>query len=72
MTVDQLEAEIRSLSSDDQVQLIDRVIAALDVEFVPVPEILDELERRAEELASGQVQGIPAGVFFARVRAQLR
>ncbi len=72
MTVEQLEAEIRNLPADDQAQLIDRVLAALDVTFAPDSETLDELEQRAEELASGQVQGIPAEVFFARVRAQLR
>ncbi len=73
-TVDELETEIRSLSTDDRMHLLRDLIADLDGE--PEPDVekawLAEAERRYKEIKDGIVEPIPAEEVFARAQARLR
>jgi putative addiction module component (TIGR02574 family) len=72
-TVEELEAEIRSLSADDRMHLLRDLIADLDgaLEQEVEKAWLEEAERRYKELKEGLVEPVPAEEVFARARAQL-
>ncbi|MBI3944630.1 MAG: addiction module protein [Armatimonadetes bacterium] len=74
MTVDSVFADAMSLPEEDRSDLLDRLLAAV------APPIDPELERahveianrRAQEMISGAVKGIPVAEGLARVRAMVR
>ena len=70
MTVDQLVAEALNLPTEARVELADRLVETLDAGDLTE---LDkawaaEARRRADELISGKVQGIPGEEVFAETR----
>ena len=73
-TLQQLETEIRLLSSTERTRLLGDLIADLDGEIETEVESawLDEVERRHRELTEGSVQPIPAGEVFDRARSRLK
>jgi putative addiction module component (TIGR02574 family) len=73
-TLQQLETEIRSLSSTERARLLRDLIADLDGEIETGVESawLDEVERRQRELTEGVVEPIPAREVFDRARSRLK
>ena len=70
-----LEDEAMRLPARARARLAERLLASLDEEPIdPDAERLwaAEAERRAEELASGRVKGIPADKVLRKARAALR
>jgi putative addiction module component (TIGR02574 family) len=70
-----LEDEVMRLPVRSRARLAERLLASLDDEPAdPDAEKLwaDEAQRRAEEIASGRVKGIPAGKVLRKARAALR
>jgi putative addiction module component (TIGR02574 family) len=70
MTVDQLVAEALNLPTEARAELADRLVETLDAGDLTE---LDkawaaEARRRADELISGKVQGIPGEEVFAETR----
>lgn len=63
MSVKELEAEIMRLTPQDKAYLFDRLLHVLEVEESPLTN--EELDRRADDLRSGRVQGIPAQEMMA-------
>ena len=66
-----LEAEALKLSSQERVELIERLIDSV----VPAPPLhpawAAEIARRIDEIDSGRVEMIPAERVFAEVRAAI-
>ena len=73
-TVEDIENEIRSLSTDDRMHLLRDLIADLDGPMDKDVEKawLDEAERRYKELKEGEVELIPAEEVFSQARARLK
>ena len=73
-TIEDIENEIRSLSVDDRMHLLQDLIADLDGSMDEDVEKawLKEAERRHKELKEGEVALIPAEEVFARARARLK
>jgi len=73
-TVEDIENEIRSLSTDDRMHLLRDLIADLDGAMDEDVEKawLDEAERRYKELKEGEVELIPAEEVFSQARARLK
>ena len=73
-TVEDIENEIRSLSTDDRMHLLRDLIADLDGPMDKNVEKawLDEAERRYKELKEGEVELIPAEEVFSQARARLK
>ena len=68
-----LEAEIRSLNSDDKTGLIRALLAELDgpVEADVERAWIDEAQRRHREIIDGKVQPVPGDRVFENLRARL-
>ena len=73
-TIEDIEHEIRSLSTDDRMHLLRDLIADLDGSMDEDVEKawLEEAERRYKELKEGGVELIPAEEVFSRARARLK
>ena len=73
-TIEDIENEIRSLSTGDRMHLLRDLIADLDGSMDEDVEKawLEEAERRYKELKEGEVALIPAEEVFARARARLK
>jgi putative addiction module component (TIGR02574 family) len=56
MSVKELEAEILRLPPQEQAYLFDRLVDVLEADEDPLT--TEELDRRAEDLRSGRVQGV--------------
>ena len=71
--VAELEAEIRSLNSDDKTGLIRALLAELDgpVEADVERAWLEEAQTRHREIIDGTVQPVPADRVFENLRARL-
>ena len=70
-----LEDEAMKLPTRSRARLAERLISSLDEEGTgPNAQKLwvQESQRRAEELASGRVKGVPANKVLRRARAALR
>jgi putative addiction module component (TIGR02574 family) len=70
-----IEAEAMRLTARARARLAERLIASLDQEPAdPDAEKLwiAEAQRRAEELASGKVKGVPLEKVLKKARASLR
>jgi Putative addiction module component len=71
--VKEIEQEIRSLSSEERVELLRTLIAELDAPADPNVERawLETSQRRYRELVEGKVKGIPGPLVFEKLRARL-
>ena len=71
--VAELEAEIRSLNSDDKMGLIRALLAELDgpVEADVERAWIEEARRRHREIVDGTVQPVPGDRVFENLRARL-
>ena len=71
--VAELEAEIRSLNSDDKTDLIRALLAELDgpAEADVERAWIEEAQRRHREIVDGTVQPVPADRVFENLRARL-
>ena len=65
-SLQELETEIRSLSSTERIRLLRELVADLDGEMEMEVESawLDEAERRHRELREGVVEAVPAEKVF--------
>jgi len=72
ITVEELEAEVLSLSSTQRARLVEKLIASLDSE----PDIENawaaEVERRHAEIESGAVSLLSGPETMARLRARFQ
>jgi len=73
-TIDDIENEIRLLSTDDRMHLLQDLIADLDGDVDENVEKawLEEVGRRYEQMKEGEVELIPAKEVFLRARARLK
>jgi hypothetical protein len=71
--VKDIEQDIRTLSSEDKVELLRALIAELDMPADPDAERawLETAQRRYRELVEGKVRGVPGPLVFERLRARL-
>jgi putative addiction module component (TIGR02574 family) len=69
MSVKELEAEILKLAPKDQAYLFDKLIEVLEAEEEPLT--VEELDRRAEDLRSGCVQGVSPEEMFSTAKRLL-
>ena len=71
--VDELEAEIRSLSADDRIDLIRALVGELDGPADADAELawLREAQRRHREIVEGKVQPVPGERVVRNLRARL-
>ena len=69
MSVKELEAEIMRLAPKDQAYLFEKLIHVLEVDEEPLTN--EELDRRANDLRTGRVQGIPAEEMMSSARRLL-
>ena len=69
----ELEAEIRSLNSDDKTGLIRALLAELDgpVEADVERAWIEEAQRRRREIVDGTVQPVPGDRVFENLHARL-
>jgi hypothetical protein len=70
ITLEQIVEEARYLPTDVVAELVDRILAARHGGIAPDVEAAwkTEARRRAEEMETGKVQGIPAEKSLARIR----
>ena len=66
MSVKELEAEIMRLAPQDKAYLFDKLLHVLEVEESLLTN--EELDRRADDLRFGRVQGIPAEEMMTSAR----
>ncbi len=69
-TLEALEAEVLRLSPAERSQLLDRVVASLDVDTALDAAWDSEAARRDAEIESGASVAIPGRDVLARLRAQ--
>ena len=71
--VKDIEADIRSLSAEDKIELLRVLISELDMPADPNVERawLETSQRRYREWTEGKVQGIPGPLVFERLRSRL-
>jgi hypothetical protein len=71
--VQDIENEIRSLTSEERVELLRSLIAELDApaDLNVEREWLATAQYRYRELVEGKVQGVPGPLVFRRLRAKL-
>jgi putative addiction module component (TIGR02574 family) len=71
--IEKIEAEIRSLSAAEKVELLRSLIAELDAPADRDVERawLEEAQSRYREFENGQVEGIPGERVFKNVRSRL-
>ncbi len=76
LSLAEIEAEARQLSTDERSTLIGRLIRDHDAENPILPEIseawADEAERRDLEMERGEVEGVPLEEVIRQARALLR
>jgi hypothetical protein len=71
--VKEIERDIRSLTSEERVELLRSLIAELDApaDMNVEREWLATAQYRYRELVEGKVQGVPGPLVFQRLRAKL-
>jgi putative addiction module component (TIGR02574 family) len=69
MSIHELEAEIMRLEPRDQAYLFDKLLHALEAEEEPLTK--EELDRRADDLRLGRVQGVSAEEMMSSARRLL-
>ncbi len=76
LSLAEIEAEARHLSSEERSTLIGRLVLDHDLENPILPEIAeawaDEAERRDLEMERGEVLGVPLEEVIRQARALLR
>ncbi len=76
MTVEQIKSQLLTLTQTERADLAYFLLQSLDGEEESEEEVevawAAELSRRAEEIKSGKVAGIPAEEVHARLREKLR
>ena len=72
--LEQLTQEALLLPSDARVALVERLLQSLDnAELSDIDEaMIDEAEKRYQELKTGKVTGIPADEVFRQIREEMR
>jgi putative addiction module component (TIGR02574 family) len=70
----ELESKALKLPPKERARLAERFISSLDQESDPEAQTLwlREVERRLDELESGNVPGVPADQVFEKARSTLR
>ena len=71
MSIDQLTQEALSLPSDLRLQLVEKLLASLEVDDSIQSEWLAEAEQRRDDIRNGLVQPIPGDEALAQVRQLL-
>ena len=66
--IEQITKQVLSLSASDRAQLLHALLHSLDIPEQPTSELDCTLDRRAEELRSGNVKGIPAEQVHREMR----
>jgi len=71
--VKDIEADIRSLSAEDKIELLRALISELDMPADPNVERawFETSQRRYREWAEGKVQGVPGPLVLQRLRSRL-
>jgi putative addiction module component (TIGR02574 family) len=71
--IEQIQEEIRSLSTGQKVALLRSLIAELDAPADPDVEQawLEEAQRRHRDLLEGKVKGVPGEQVFENLRSRL-
>lgn len=71
--LEDIEKEIRTLSTEDKTELLRHLLAELDSPADPQVERawLEASQRRYRELVEGKVKGVPAQLVFERLRSRL-
>ena len=71
--IEEIEEEIRSLSSEQKVELLRSLITELDAPADPDVEQawLEEAQKRHRELIEGKVKGVPGERVFENLRSRL-
>lgn len=71
--INEIEQDIRALSSEEKLQLLRALLAELDAPADMNVERawLETSQRRYRELVEGKVQGVPGPLVFERLRARL-
>ena len=74
MNLKSIETEALQLSEKDRAELVRKLVLSLDQPSDAELENdwLDEAERRAKQLDSGAVRGVPAEEFLKKARALLK
>lgn len=74
ITIEEIEAKIRTLSPEDKASLITSLIAELDgpADADVQRTWLEEAQRRYREIIEGKVQPVPGERVFANLRARLK
>ncbi len=70
--VEELEAEVLSLSTAQRAHLVGKLIASLDAEPDVENAWATEVERRHAEIESGSVTLLPGAETLARLRAEFQ
>ena len=71
-TLRELEAEALQLPVEDRGQLVARLLESLEPSDAEIQQLwIQEAERRADELRSGQVRSEPLGEVLTRIRSKL-
>lgn len=69
MSIQELEAEIMRLQPHDQAYLFDKLVHVLEADEEPLT--IEELDRRAEDLRTGRVQGVSPEEMLSAARRLL-
>jgi hypothetical protein len=71
--LEDIEKDIRALSTEDKTELLRHLLAELDSPADPQVERawLEASQRRYRELVEGKVKGVPAQLVFERLRSRL-
>jgi putative addiction module component (TIGR02574 family) len=72
MSVSEIEAAVRALPAAEREALCERIAESLEVPLTVEEQAwADVAERRADELRTGKVQGVPADEVFRKARRKL-
>ena len=67
-----IEAEIKNLPANDQVELLERLETMLYGQDEEDPAFIETLNRRVAEIESGKVKGIPVEETFEKINRELK
>jgi putative addiction module component (TIGR02574 family) len=67
-----IEAEIKMLPANEQVELLERLETMLYGQDEEDPAFIETLNRRVAEIESGKVKGIPVEETFEKINRELK
>lgn len=67
-----IEAEIKKLSANEQVELLDRLETMVYGQDEEDPAFIETLNHRVAEIESGKVKGIPVEETFEKINRELK